>query len=95
MVFIGLAITLVVAWAAWALNSHNEHRLLEEQTRQAGAVLSSTILGIEAPLATVLQIERATGGDPGQFQRYMAATTGGAVCSCRHRCGPPMVPHCN
>lgn len=72
----GLIITVAVAWTARALNGHNEHRLLEVQARQAAAVLSSTILSIESPLATALQTETATGGDPGQFRRYMSAQTG-------------------
>jgi hypothetical protein len=41
---IGLVVTLLVSWTAWTLNRHNEHRLLEVQTRQAGAVIDSTIL---------------------------------------------------
>ncbi len=73
---IGLAITLAVAWTAWKLNAHNEHRLLEVQTRQAAAVISSAILGIEEPLTTALQIEAATGGQPEQFRQYMSAETG-------------------
>ncbi len=72
----GLVITLAVAWTARALNAHNEHGLLEVQTRQAAAVLSSTILSIESPLATALQTETATAGNPGQFRRYMSPLTG-------------------
>ena len=36
------------------------------------------ILGIESPLATALQIETVTGGDAGQFTRFMSAYTGPA-----------------
>ena len=73
---VGLLITVAVAWAARALNSHNEHRLLEVQTHQAAAVISSTILSIESPLAIALQTETATRGDMSQFRRYMSAETG-------------------
>jgi serine phosphatase RsbU (regulator of sigma subunit) len=74
---IGLVVTLLASWTAWTLNRHNEHRLLEVQTRQAGAVLSSTILDISGPLATALQIATATGGDATQFDRFMSGYTGG------------------
>ena len=67
---IGLVITLTVSWAAWTLNRHNEHRLLEVQTRQAAAVLSSTILSLRNPLETALQVEGVTGGSPDQFERF-------------------------
>ena len=73
---IGLVVTASLAWTARTLNAHNEHRLLEVQARQAAAVISSTILSIEDPLATALQIETATAGDPRQFRRYMSAQTG-------------------
>jgi serine phosphatase RsbU (regulator of sigma subunit) len=75
---IGLLVTASLAWTARALNRSNEHRLLQVQTAQAGALISSSILGIEAPLATALQIETVTGGNTGQFATFMAAYTGSA-----------------
>ena len=73
---IGLVITLTVSWTAWTLNRHNEHRLLEVQTRQAAAVLSSTILSLRNPLETALQIEGATGGSTVQFERFASSYVG-------------------
>ena len=73
---IGLLVTGSLAWTARSLNRSNEHRLLQVQTAQAGALIASSILGIEAPLATALQIETVTAGDPGQFARFIAAYTG-------------------
>jgi serine phosphatase RsbU (regulator of sigma subunit) len=73
---IGLVITGSVASTARALNSSNERRLLKVQTAQAGAVLSSSILGLQGPLTTALEIETATGGDTGQFRRFMSANVG-------------------
>jgi serine phosphatase RsbU (regulator of sigma subunit) len=73
---IGLVITLLLTVTAWTLNRHNERRLLEVQTRQAGAVLASTILSISNPLATALQIEEATGGDVAQFGRFISTYVG-------------------
>ncbi len=76
VVAVGLLITVAVSWTAWTLNRHNEHRLLVVQTRQAAAVLGSTILEIRDPLATALQIESATAGSPQHFSQYMAAYVG-------------------
>ena len=76
VVVIGLLITGAVTWTATVLNRSNEHRLLEVQTRQAGAVLASTILGIRNPLDTALQIETATGGNGEQFSHYLASYVG-------------------
>jgi serine phosphatase RsbU (regulator of sigma subunit) len=73
---IGLVITLTVSWTAWTLNRHNEHRLLEVQTRQAAAVLSATILSLRNPLETALQIEDATGGSTDQFERFASTYVG-------------------
>ena len=73
---IGLVVTLLVSWTAWTLNRHNEHRLLEVQTRQAGAVIDSTILDISDPLDTALQIATATAGNTAQFARFMSGYTG-------------------
>jgi serine phosphatase RsbU (regulator of sigma subunit) len=75
---IGLVLTGSIAWAARTLDRSNEHRLLQVQTAQAGALIASSILGIEGPLATALQIETVTGGDAGQFTRFMSAYTGAA-----------------
>jgi serine phosphatase RsbU (regulator of sigma subunit) len=74
---IGLVVTLLVSWTAWTLDRHSEHRLLEVQTRQAGAVIDSTILDISDPLATALQIATATAGNGPQFDQFMSTYTGG------------------
>ncbi len=76
VVLIGLIITATVTWTAWTLNRHNERRLLEVQTRQAAAVLSSTILALQNPLSTALQIEAATGGSTQQFDTFASTYVG-------------------
>ena len=73
---IGVLVTVVITLTAWTLDRNNEHRLLEVQTRQAGAVLASTILSISEPLSTALQIETATGGNLAQFAGYMSSYAG-------------------
>jgi serine phosphatase RsbU (regulator of sigma subunit) len=76
VVLVGLVITLSVTWTARTLNSHNERRLLEVQTHQAAAVLSSTILALQDPLSTALQIETATGGSRQQFAEFASTNVG-------------------
>ena len=68
----GLLVTSGVSWTAWHLNRSNEQRLLQVQTRQAAALIASTISTIEYPLQTALAIESATGGDLHQFTQFMA-----------------------
>jgi len=76
VVSVGLVLTLAVSWAAWMINRHNEHRLLEVQTRQAAAVLDSTILSLSNPLTTALEIEKATGNSTAQFQEFASSYVG-------------------
>ncbi len=64
---LGALITASATWAAVSLDRRNEHRLLEVQTHQAGAVIASTILSLSDPLTTVLKIEEATAGSTRQF----------------------------
>ena len=71
----GLLITAAISWTAWKLDRNNEHRLLQVQTKQAAALLTSAISSIEYPLHTALALESATGGDPQQFTQFMATYT--------------------
>jgi len=76
VVLVGLVITVSVAWTARTLDHNNEHRLLAVQTRQAAAVLSSTILSLQSPLSTTLEVETATGGSTQQFDRFASTYVG-------------------
>ncbi len=73
---VGIVITASLVATSFTLDRDNEHRLLEVQTRQAGDVLAATILSIQNPLVTALQIEGVTGGSPQQFARFMASYVG-------------------
>jgi len=75
VVVIGVFVTTAVTWTAVTLDHRNENRLLAEQTRQAAALLSSTVLSLTGPLSTALQIEEATGGNPARFETFMSAYT--------------------
>src|SRR4051812_49862549 len=69
----GLVVTGAAGWIARSLDRDNERSLLKVQTRQAADVIGSAIAGIVNPLQTALAVEAATGGDPGDFERFMAA----------------------
>jgi hypothetical protein len=71
-----LTITVAASWAAWALDLHNERRLLDVQTRQAAALITAEIGNLTAPLKTSLQVAAATDGDSRQFSTYMATQVG-------------------
>jgi serine phosphatase RsbU (regulator of sigma subunit) len=71
VIVVGLVLTGALTFTAVTLNNRNEHRLLEVHTRQAGAVIQASILGITDPLSTALQIELATGGNTTQFTTFM------------------------
>ena len=73
---VGLVVTLSVSGTAWTLNRHNEHRLLQVQTRQAAAVLSLAIVSLQGTLDTALQIERVTGGSTTEFNQFAASYVG-------------------
>jgi serine phosphatase RsbU (regulator of sigma subunit) len=73
---VGLLITVAVTWTAWTSNRHNEHRLLEVQTRQASAVVSASILSLGAPLGTALELEGATGGSAQEFDQFASTLVG-------------------
>ena len=73
---IGLVITAGVAWTAWTLNRHNEHRLLVVQTHQAAAVLGSTILSLGDPLATELSDRSGHRGLPRSSSSSWPPTSG-------------------
>jgi len=76
VIVIGLLITLSASWTAWTLNRHNEHSLLEIQTRQATALLGASILSLRDPLETALEIVDATGGDVQQFDDHVSTLVG-------------------
>jgi hypothetical protein len=52
IVVIGLSLTGLATWAAARADANAEQRLLEVQTKQAAAVLSTAILVIQQPLAS-------------------------------------------
>lgn len=81
---IGLLVTASVSWTALVLDRHNEQRLLEVQTRQAAAVIASTILDISDPLSTALRVGPST-----YEATSMHVPPGWAFLAFTDRCGIP------
>jgi len=71
---IGIALSLALAWAAARIDHNTEQSLLDGQTRQAAAVLSTAITIIQQPLGGVLDVEKAVRPDDRAraFRGYMA-----------------------
>ena len=65
------------AWAAKQIDDGNEQRLLEQQTKQAAAVLSSAVVVNTQPLRSALNVQPETGPvDRALFTRAMATAVG-------------------
>jgi serine phosphatase RsbU (regulator of sigma subunit) len=58
---LGLALTGLAAWAALHADRNTERRLLETQTRQAAAVLSTAVLTIQQPMVGALDVQASAG----------------------------------
>jgi serine phosphatase RsbU (regulator of sigma subunit)/type II secretory pathway pseudopilin PulG len=75
---VGLLLTGLATWAAARADDSAQQRLLEVQTRQAAAVLSTAILTIQQPLTATVDAVRIVPGPRGAavFQRVMGRQVG-------------------
>jgi serine phosphatase RsbU (regulator of sigma subunit)/type II secretory pathway pseudopilin PulG len=75
---VGLVLTGVATWAVARVDTNTEERLLDVQTRQAAAVLSTAILGIQQPMTAALDVQevagKASGGEA--FTRLFSRNVG-------------------
>lgn len=78
VLLLGLAITAGLSVLAYDLNSHNEQRLLNLETKQVATVLQVVVPTIQTPLAAAAQSAAASNGDATDFQTYMSAYLGKA-----------------
>ena len=73
VVAIGAILTVVLAFATWEARANNEERLLRQRTREAAAVLTAALPGIETPLASGAEVvEESAGADQQAFERLLA-----------------------
>ena len=75
---VGVVLTAVASWGAARTDRSTEQRLLDGQTKQAAAVLSTAIMVVQQPLEAVIAVAKAAGpsGDRKAFEQYMAAYAG-------------------
>ncbi len=73
---LGLGITAALSFVAATVNSRNEDRLLNLQTREAATALTVALPTIETPLSSAVQIAEATNGDSAKFQAFMTSYVG-------------------
>ena len=78
ILMVGALATGLTAWTAVILDHRNERRLLQVQTRQAAALVTSAVASIEAPLQTAIDIARVTGGEAASFVSYIHSESGAA-----------------
>jgi serine phosphatase RsbU (regulator of sigma subunit) len=73
---LGVLVTALLSWAAWAAHDRNEDRLLQQRTREAAATLSSALPSIQTPLASAAELAWATDGDVAAFENFTARIAG-------------------
>ena len=73
----GIALTVLSTWGAARFDHNTEERLLQVQTRQAAAVLSTASLVIQQPMKAALDVQAFAGrGSASVFERGMGAVVG-------------------
>jgi hypothetical protein len=73
---VGLVLTGAAVWATARADANSEQRLLDRQTQQTAAVLSTAALLVEEPLSTALTVQSVAADDRSAFERFMAAYVG-------------------
>jgi serine phosphatase RsbU (regulator of sigma subunit) len=78
IVAIGLTLTVAGTWATARADDSTEDRLLQVQTQQAAAVLSTAILGVQQPLTEVLEADQVVppSAQPRVFATLMSPNVG-------------------
>ena len=73
----GIALTVLASWSSARFDENTEERLLQVQTRQAAAVLSTASLVIQQPMKAALDVQAFAGrGSESVFERGMGANVG-------------------
>jgi serine phosphatase RsbU (regulator of sigma subunit) len=73
----GILLTVLSTWSAVRFDESTEKRLLEVQSRQVAAVLSTAALVIQQPLTAALDVQAFAGEDSASvFERGMGADVG-------------------
>jgi serine phosphatase RsbU (regulator of sigma subunit) len=73
---VGLVVTGVLVWISASTYTNNEDRLLGLRVRDAAALISGALAGVETPLASAAALADATNGDTRKFERFIAPSVG-------------------
>lgn len=75
---LGVLLSALACWGAHRVDGNTEDRLLEVQTRQAAAVLSTAVLLVLQPLGAALDAQGVVGpnGGPAGFKKVMSSNIG-------------------
>ena len=73
---IALLVTGILSWVSYNQYKNNERRLLDLRVRELGALLATSVPGIQTPLASAAALADATNGDKGKFMRLVSPYVG-------------------
>ena len=74
---VGFALTVLSTWGVARTDENTEQRLLQVQSKQAAAVLSSAALVVQQPLKAALDVQAFAEGDgASEFERGMGPSVG-------------------
>jgi anti-anti-sigma factor len=71
VLIVGLAVTAALALVSHSQYNSNEQRLLRLRVRDAGALVTEALPGIETPLASASELADATRGDVRKFKSFV------------------------
>jgi serine phosphatase RsbU (regulator of sigma subunit) len=69
-----MAIALVLAWLASAVNRNNNEKLLDQQVAQAATLLTTQVAVIQTQMADTGHVANLTDGRPQPFENFVAGT---------------------
>jgi len=73
---VGLIITGVMTFGAYAVHQTNENRLLRQRAQDAAAVVSASVPNLSQPLASAAALAAATNANPTIFKKLMSRNVG-------------------
>ncbi len=71
-----MLVTGILSWVSYNQYKNNERRLLDLRVREVGALLATSVPGIETPLASAAALADATNGDKTKFMRFVSPYVG-------------------
>jgi serine phosphatase RsbU (regulator of sigma subunit) len=75
-VLVGLLITGTLTWVSRSQYLDTEHRLLTLRARDAGALITTAVPGIQTTLASAAELADSSGGNVAKFERFIAPSVG-------------------